>query len=210
MAPDRTGSPSAARSAATIVSQHNPDAHVNSIAGRADTELNFDPAAMPENLPVMLDTNFYVRRLKGKLPAPIDNFVSSRRILHSGIACAEMSIGMGILDPSHADTLQNRAVLLRALETIADVDMVSPSAAAWAEAGMLAGILARTQYLAKPKKTLTADQKCCQEGLRRKLINDALIFLSAREQNAILVSTNSKDMDLLLRFRPDAHVLLFK
>ena len=35
-------------------------------------------------------------------------------------------------------------------------------------------------------------------------------FLSADEQGAILVSMNSRDMDLLLRFRPKAHVLLFK
>ena len=43
-----------------------------------------------------------------------------------------------------------------------------------------------------------------------KLINDALLFLSACEQGAILVSMNSRDMDLLLRFRPEAHVLLFR
>lgn len=46
-------------------------------------------------------------------------------------------------------------------------------------------------------------EACCQEALRRKLINDALLFLSACAQKAILVSMNSRDMDLLLRFRPE-------
>ena len=75
---------------------------------------------------------------------------------------------------------------------------------------MIAGILARTQHLARPKRALSPVEACCQEGLQRKLINDVLLFLSACEQGAILVSMNSRDMNLLLHFRPEAHILLFK
>lgn len=170
----------------------------------------FDIGRVPPDAPVMPDTNFYLRRLQGKLPADISNFVLGRPVLHSGVACSELAISAGILDPAHPGTARNRAVVMGLLDAISDTDIVAPSAEAWAEAGMLAGILARTQHLAKPKKSLTTDQACCQEGLRRKLINDALIFLSACEQRAVLLSANSKDMDLLLRFKPGANVLLFK
>lgn len=59
----------------------------------------------------------------------------------------------------------------------------------------MAGILARTQGLARDD--------------RRKLLNDALILLTAAEAQAVLVSRNLKDMDLLLRLRPDVQVLLY-
>lgn len=76
---------------------------------------------------------------------------------------------------------------------------------------MLAGILARTQLgLARPKATLTPDQRCCQRGERRKVLNDALIFLTAQEQGAVLVTANRRDMDVLLRLGRGANVLLYQ
>ena len=76
---------------------------------------------------------------------------------------------------------------------------------------MLSGILARTQLgLAKPRRGLSPAEACCQEGRRREVLHDALIFLTAGEQGAILVSSNIVDMDLLSRFRPDVEMLLFR
>ena len=63
--------------------------------------------------------------------------------------------------------------------------------------------------LAKPKKDLPPAEECCQRGRRRELLNDVLLFLTARENGAVLVSSNAADMDLLLRFRPDARILLY-
>ena len=202
--------PAPARTAASIVARHDPDAHRRSLARRDTGDLPFNVSQVPPDLPVMPDTNVYIRRLQGKLPPEIGALLLSRTILHSAVACSELAISAGILDPAHAGTASVRRAIMGVLDAIADLDMVAPSAEAWTEAGIVAGILARTQHLAKSRKALTADQACCQEGLRRKLLNDALIFLSACERGAILVSANSKDMDLLLRFRPEARVLLFR
>lgn len=57
---------------------------------------------------------------------------------------------------------------------------------------------------------MSATELCCQTGRRRQLLNDALVFLTARESGAILISANVSDMDLLLRFRPDVNVLLYR
>jgi len=58
---------------------------------------------------------------------------------------------------------------------------------------VLAGILAGAQGFPKHD--------------RRKLLNDARIFLGAHEADAVLVSRNVTDMDLLLQLRPNVRVL---
>lgn len=195
---------------ASIVARHDPAAYSRPIARRSDADLPFDPAALPGGLPLMLDTNFYIARLQGKLADELLNFVDGREVLHSAIACSELAISIGILAPAEPTTPKYRDPLMTLLATIDLAQTVSPSAAAWAEAAMIAGILARTQHLNRSRKELNADERCCQEGRRRKLLNDALIFLCAAESNAVLVSANTRDLDLLLHFKPDARVLLYK
>lgn len=90
------------------------------------------------------------------------------------------------------------------------IKTVAPSALAWTEAALLAGILARTQGLALPKRSLTPDQLCCQEGRRREMLLDALLYLTAIEQNMLLLSGNIRHMDLLTQLRPSGHVLLYR
>ncbi|WP_235952494.1 type II toxin-antitoxin system VapC family toxin [Falsiroseomonas algicola] len=189
---------------------HDPDATTRSLALRDLADLPYDPAAFGADLPVMLDTSAYIDQLKGRLPGRILRFVAGRSLLHAGTALQEIAISIGMMDPGHPDTTRHRAPLLRLLETIRLRDCVAPSPAAWTEAGMLAGILARTQFgLARAKGTLSAEQACCQRGERRRLLNDALIFLTAQEQGAVLVTANRRDMDLLLRFGRGARVLLY-
>jgi len=195
---------------ASVVARHDPAAYARPVARRSDAELPFDPAAIPADLPVMLDTNFYIARLQGKLTAQLLDFVDGRQVLHSGIACGELAVSVGILTPDEPTTPRYRDPIMSLLATIDLAQTVSPSAAAWAEAGIIAGILARTQHLNRSRKELTAEARCCQEGKRRELLNDALIFLSAAESSAVLVSANTRDLDLLLRFKPDARILLYK
>ena len=158
----------------------------------------------------MLDTCFYINRFKRKLAAPILDFVDKRPILHSGIACSELAISIGTLVPEHPTTPAYREPIMNLLATIDLARTIAPSPAAWSEAGVIAGILARTQHLNGSRKELAPAEDCCQQGKRRKLLNDALIFLSAIESRAVLVSGNIGDMDLLLRFKPDAHILLYR
>lgn len=196
---------------ASAALRHDPDRFTTGLIPRALADLPYDPAAFGQDLPVMLDTSAYIDQLKGKLPGGIARFIAGRALLHCGIALQEIAISIGIMDPAHPATPIHRPPLLRLLETIRQRDCVVPSPEAWIEAGMLAGILARTQLgLARPKATLTPDQLCCQRGERRRVLNDALIFLTAQEQGAVLVTANRKDMDILLRFGREAKVLLYR
>ena len=159
----------------------------------------------------MLDTTVYVHRLQNKVPPSIHALVEARPVLHCAVAVAEIAVSVGIMEPTHAMTVRYRTPLLGLLNGVSVLDIRAPGSAAWAEAGMLAGILARTQFgLAQPKTTLSSDAVEQQRESRRRLLNDALIFLCAGEHGAVLVSGNVADIDVLLRFRPDIQALLYR
>jgi len=197
-------------SAAEIAASIEPDKFTASIARRMDKDLPFDPTALPNDLPVILDASFYIDAAKQKLPKPIKAFVAGRTVRHSSVVCSELSITYGILDPEHEHSSRNLKAIHAILSSIDETNIVSPSPNAWIKAGVISGALARTQYGAKTRSALTPVEKCCQQGLRGRLLNDALIFLSAFEAGAILVSANIKDVDLMLRIVPIANVLLYR
>jgi len=200
----------AALNAADAAWAHDPAAH--GTAYRIESGASSIPefTDMPPGIPVMPDTNVYIYRNQNKLPRHVAEFVLGRETLHCGVALAEIAISAGILDPSHPMTAIYSEPLRALLAAIPLSDCRAPSPRAWAEAGMMSGILARTQLdLAKPRAGLSNDQRCCQEGRRRLLLNDALIFLTAVENAAVLVTANAKDMNLMRRLRPDAKVLTF-
>jgi len=197
--------------AGALALAHDPDRHTRPFSRRHDSALPFDPAALPDGLPLMLDTTVYVHRLQNKIPPPIHALVEARPVLHCAVAVAKIAISAGIMDPTHATTERYRTPLLGLLGGISALDMRAPGPAAWAEAGMLAGILARTQFsLAQPRTALASGEAEQQRENRRRLLNEALIFLCAGEHGAILISGNVADMDILLRFRPDIRVLLYR
>lgn len=143
----------------------------------------------------MLDTTVYIDAQTLKLPVDLAARIAGAEILHSAVALGEMAANLGLLDPAHSGTAGVSKALMETLRRAEEARTVSPSTGAWLEASVMCGILARTQHL--PKEA------------RRKLLNDALVFLSAGEAGAVLVSRNAKDMDLLLQLRPDVGVLLY-
>jgi predicted nucleic acid-binding protein len=164
---------------------------------RSRSELPFSPMAVEPSATIMLDTTVYLDELVARrLPSAIRELVDMQETLHASVACAEIAVAIGHLDPAHPLTPVNRSKLEHVLRQIDPEEVVAPSPAAWTEAAVIAGILARTQGYPK--------------DARRDLLLDALIFLTAREAGAVLLSRNVRHMDLLLRFRPDAQVLLYE
>jgi hypothetical protein len=191
--------------------RHNPAAHTATLRYRPDTAPPFDPAAAPV-LPLLLDTTFYLHRSTGMVPRGIRALIASRQhMVHNcGVVCAELAISIGLLDPTDPRTAATIGTIHAHLDHMARDRTVAPSASAWTDAAILAGVLARSQGLATPKWTLTPDQVCCQQGRRRELLLDALIYLTAAEQELLLVSANVCHMDLLLQLYPTQTVLLYR
>jgi len=194
-----------------VCGRYDPASYTTSLRYRPDRQLPFDPAAAPA-LPLLLDTTVYLHRGAGMLPNVIRALIGSRQhfVYHCGVVCAELAISIGLLDPADRRTPPTIAAIRAHLDRMDADRTVAPSGAAWTEASVLAGILARTQGLSRPKKALTPEQACCQEGRRRELLLDALLYATALEQDMLLVSGNIRHLDLLLQLRPSPNVLLYR
>jgi hypothetical protein len=144
----------------------------------------------------MLDTTVYVDALGPHgLPDALVALLGRNAVVHAAVACAELAITFGHLDPAHPSTVRNRSALEAMLREVSMEAAFGPSPQAWIEAAVLAGILARIQGYAK--------------AARRDLLLDSLLLLTAIEAGCVLVSRNIRHMDLLTRLRPDARILLY-
>ena len=182
--------------AVDLLTKCDPDAWRRTLACRHRDELPFDAAIVAATTPIMLDTTVYLDALRPSgLPGPIQALLARNIVLHCAIACAELAVSIGHLDPAHPKTLAHRAPLVEIMRRMAPTRIIAPPANAWTEAALIAGILARIQGYAREA--------------RRTLLNDALMLLTAITAGAVLISRNIRHMDLLLRFRPDARLLFY-
>jgi predicted nucleic acid-binding protein len=180
---------------ASVLARHEPAAWVRPLRYRGRRELPYDAAAVGPDSPLLLDATVYVDQLKGHLPADIIALIASRVIFHGAPVLAELAVTVGMLDPRDQRTRSTLEPILDTLRHIPAQRIIAPSAEIWLEGAVLAGILARTQGISKEQ--------------RRKFLNDSLMFLMASEADAVLVSRNAHDFDLLLQIKPEAGVLLY-
>jgi hypothetical protein len=122
--------------------------------------------------------------------------MASRTILHGAPALFELAVTIGTLEPADRRTQAALNPIVEMLTRISPARIIAPSYEVWLEAAVTAGILARTQSI--PKQD------------RRKFLNDALLFLQAADTGSVMVSRNSRDLDLLLQLKPQARVLLYE
>lgn len=181
---------------AALLRRNDPRRWAKPLVPRADADLPFDAATVLRGSLVLLDSTVYIDGLKGRLPAAIAAVLARATIVHSSVARAEIAFSIGRLDPTDARTPKRSAALEELLVRMPENRRIFPSDAAWVEAALLAGILARLQGY-------DADN-------RRRTLNDALIFLTARERGAALLTGNVADFDLLSALRPDVKVLLYR
>jgi hypothetical protein len=145
---------------------------------------------------LLLDTTVYIDQAKrAGLPPSVARLIADWPLRHSRLCIAELSFAYGNLDPAHPASERNKAVVRAILDRIPEPGIVDLSAAGWARAGALAGVLGRTQGFAR-------DQ-------RREMLLDAAVFATAQENDLTLVSGNLRHMDLLLQIAGPARVLLY-
>jgi predicted nucleic acid-binding protein len=170
-----------------------PQRKAAAIARRADPDLPLVGRAGP-GAELLLDTCVYLDVLQGKTPVAVDELLQLRIVNHSTVALAELTHIYGRLDPNHSRT---RGVLSAISAVIDDVPahrLTAPSARTFGEAGMLAGLVIRLS--GRPG------------GL--DLLNDALLFLQAREMGCALLTANLSDFDLFDQLLPGSGLLLYR
>jgi hypothetical protein len=179
----------------SIIARHDPGRWSRTLAHRPKADLPFNPFQIPTKACLLFDATVYIDQLKGELPRPIVDLVASRTILHGAPALAELAVTIGALEPADRRTQATLTPIVEVLTRINPARIIVPNYEIWLEAAVMAGILARTQAIPKHD--------------RRKFLNDILLFLQAADTGAVMVSRNSRDLDLLLQIKPQVDVLLY-
>ena len=145
---------------------------------------------------LLLDTTVYIDQLQGKLPRDVEISLRATGLWHSAVTECELSALAGLLDPAHPDSTRAIEEVLASIEQRPSHRIVNPDREVWQEAGVLAGLLARLQQYGK------ADQ--------RRVLNDALIFLSAAKAGLAVLTRNIADYDLLAQLAGRGSVIFYQ
>lgn len=172
-----------------------PEKHHHPLKRRP--ELNFDflsGGSRPEKL--LYDTTVYIDILQNRFPQDGEAMLRAAEAWHSPVTESELAATCGLLDPAHPGTRQVIEEITQIIERRPIYRTITPDSDIWREAGILSGTIARVQGLAK-------DQ-------RRRILNDALLFASARKYGCAVLTRNVIDFDLLQQLDPSGRVLFYK
>ncbi|MBY2919455.1 type II toxin-antitoxin system VapC family toxin [Rhizobium leguminosarum] len=174
-----------------------PQKHVGSLERRPDEDLPWVADEPAIGGPLFLDTSVYLDVLQGRSPVEVDRLITYRLCHHSAVCLSELTHAFGRLDPRHA----SKAVLDTIAATVDDIPkhrLHAPDAAIWGHAGVLAGLLFRLSSLPKGERH------------ERRFVNDAMVFLQARQLGASVLTGNVRDFDFLSQIIPTGRVILYR
>jgi len=172
-----------------------PEKHLRQLTPRGRGQLEFlDPLSLPPRK-LLLDTTVYIDELQGRLPRAAELALRVSELWHSSVTEAELSALAGLLHPRHHGTAKAVRQVTAVMERRPRHRILTPDAEAWREAGILAGTLARLQGYAKAG--------------RGRVLNDALILLSAAKNGCTVLTRNVADFDLLMQLAPFAKAVFY-
>ena len=175
--------------------RYKPERRNQSLQRRPDARLDFiETAEIPGKL--LYDTTVYVDTLRGRFPEKSRFVLRTVNPWHSPVTEAELAVLAGSLDPSHPNTRKAIEQIATSISQRGVHRTIVPNAIVWREAGILSGILARVQGYDK--------------GQRRRLMNDALIFVTARRHGCTVLTRNVGDFDLLQQLDSTGRVLFYR
>jgi len=145
---------------------------------------------------LLYDTTVCIDVLQGRFPVTGQLMLRAVEAWHSPVTEAELASGVGLLDPSHPKTRRLIDEIAGVLDRRPIQRTIAPDAAIWREAGILSGTLARLLGLDKAQ--------------RRRLLNDALLFVTARRHGCTLLTRNVSDFDFMQQLEPAGRVLFYR
>jgi predicted nucleic acid-binding protein len=173
-----------------------PDRRRTAFARRPDAELAFVEHGPPFPTKLLLDTTVYIDELQGRAGAAVELALRACDLWHASVAAAELALALGRLDPADARTRKAAARCRAALERIPGHKVLTPDGVVWCEAGIAAGILARTQGYGR--------------DARLRALNDALILLTARKHGCAVLTRNVADFDVLSQLIGGARAVFYR
>lgn len=141
------------------------------------------------------DTNVYIRNMAGTLPAGVKILLDNALQWHRSVCVAEITTGIAHHDPAASNRRRVRQQYGVLLRSIPDTRLLVPDAEIWHLAGVISGILGRTQGF--------------QPHQRKECLNDALIYLTAAKRGLPVVTANRVEFDLIQQIAPGGTFLHF-
>jgi predicted nucleic acid-binding protein len=163
---------------------------------RAESDLKFIETTTEKPRKLLYDTTVYIDILQNRFPEDGEVALRAAEGWHSPVTEAELSAAIGLLDPAHSGTRKIVEQIAAVIERRSSYRTIVPDPGIWREAGILSGILARLQGYGRHD--------------RRRALNDALLFASARKHGCTVLTRNIVDFDLLEQLDPSGSVLFYK
>jgi len=176
--------------------RYKPERHTRPLQRRADSELDFLETVKVKPNKVLYDTTVYIDVLQHQFPETGKRMLRAVEAWHSPVTEAELTAAVGLLDPSHPKTPQLIDEIAGVIDQRPAQRTIAPDVVVWREAGILSGILARLQGH--------------DNHQRRRVLNDALLFVTARRHGCTLLTRNISDFDFLQQLEPAGRVLFYR
>lgn len=144
---------------------------------------------------IVPDTNVYIQSAAGTLPKAAEALVDRGLLFHCVVCIAELSTGVANFGPARADWAKVRDYYRDLIGSFPETRLLTPDSQVWAEAGLIAGTLARTQKF--------------QPHQRKECLSDALIFLTAAKAGLPVLTANRGDFDLIQQLAPHGRFIHF-
>lgn len=173
-----------------------PEKRQSRLKPRPESELEFIETTKVIPKKLLYDTTVYIDILQNRFPRAGDLMLRAAEAWHSPVTEAELAASIGLLDPTQPGTREIIEQISVVIERRPNYRTIMPDSEIWREAGILSGMLARLQGYGR-------DQ-------RRQVMNDALVFASARKHGCAVLTRNVADFDFLGQLDPSGRVLFYK
>jgi predicted nucleic acid-binding protein len=141
------------------------------------------------------DTNVYIKAAAGTLPAPVQDLVEHALLFHCSVALSELATGIANANPDLPSWSALRDHYLELFDSISPSRLLNPDAQVWTDAGVVTGMLARTQGF--------------QKHQRKECLNDALIYLTSAKAGLPVLTADHDQFDLIQRLAPEGQFIHF-
>jgi predicted nucleic acid-binding protein len=172
-----------------------PEKRIESLKRRDVSHLPFLSQVSTSPPKLLYDTTVYIDILQDRFPRGGDLVLRAADAWHCSVAEAELVVLIGYLDPSHPDTVAAVKQITATVEKIPSHRRLAPDREVWVDAAVLAGVLARLQGY--------------DEINRKRVLNDALLFSTARKHGLTILTRNIIDFDFLQQIEPTGRVLFY-
>lgn len=179
----------------TTLRRLKPEKRRTQLKPRPEEDLVFIETARVRPRKLLYDTTVYIDILQNRFPQNGEPMLRAVEAWHSPVTEAELAAAIALLDPAHPQTREITELLSNVIERRPTHRTISPDPEIWREAGILSGVLARLQGYGREH--------------RRRALNDALLFATAREHGCTVLTRNVADFDLLAQLDPAGNVLFY-